>query len=195
MKLSGLLFAMALCAFALTQIVAGGPALASATPAPHATTAGGSHQIGALSGCMNQWLFNGVWRIRVTKLESIKHDYTNVPGYAVTIDARNGSHTTTSMAYSGVDGSGTLVLEDGTALQQDTDEEIAWHTPYYQDQLPSAGFHFTLKYYLPAMTDSPPKPQKWIFPIDPSKEGGSAPRYTAHDPSLRVNLRCDVSHH
>src|SRR5579864_6471867 len=150
------------------------PTYGSPTPMPHATTAGGSHQISALEGCMNQWLFNGVWRVRVTKLEPVTRDITNVPGYGVTIEVRNGSHATTSMAYSGVSGSGTLALNDGSTLQQDTDEEIAWHQDFYKDLLPGAGFHFMLKFYLSAKTDNPPKAQKWILAIDPTKEGTQA---------------------
>jgi hypothetical protein len=159
-------------------------------PQPHATAPGGSHQIGALAGCTNQWLFNGVWRVRVVRVASVVKDIVQYPGYAVTIEARNGSQTTTSMAYSGVGDGGTLVLDDGNTLNQDTDEAIAWHSDYFKDILPGAGFTFTLKYYLPNKPDTTPKPQKWILDINPKSRGTQAPHYTTANPSLRVDLTC-----
>ncbi|MBV8726445.1 MAG: hypothetical protein JO233_01560 [Candidatus Eremiobacteraeota bacterium] len=157
----------------------------AATPPP-----GGSHQLGAVEGCTNQWLFNGVWRLRVVKLEPITKELVNYPGYAVTLEVRNGAKKTTSMAYSGVSDGGTIVLDDGNTLDQETDSQIAWHTPYFKDLLPSAGFTQTLKFYYPNVPTTVGKPQKYILEVDPKKEGTTAPRYTTKDPTFRVNLAC-----
>ena len=163
-------------------------ALVSWSPPP-STSSGGSFQANALSGCMNQWLFNGVWRVRVVSVSPITKEAVNYPGYAVTIQARNGSHATTSWAYSAVSDP-TLVLSDGTVLELDTDAAIAWHPNYYKDIPQSAGFTNTLNYYMDSKVDSPPKPAKVLIGIDPTKEGSSAPRYTTKTPSLRVDLTC-----
>ncbi|MBC5824924.1 MAG: hypothetical protein GIW99_04550 [Candidatus Eremiobacteraeota bacterium] len=168
-----------------------GAAWTEAGAAPKATAEGGSHQLNALQGCMNQWLFNGVWRVKVLKVESITKEFVNYPGYGVTIQVRNGSKKTTSMPYTGVADGGTLVLDDGNTLELDTEPMIAWHPYFYKDLPPSAGFTFTLDYYLPNKPDSVPKPQKWLLEVDPKKEGTTAPRYTTAEPSVRVDLRCD----
>jgi hypothetical protein len=131
--------------------------------------------------------------VRVLGVKPIVKDLVNYPGYAVEIEARNGSSVTTSMAYTGVGDGGTLALDDGSTLNQDTDEQIAWHPDYYKDLLPGAGFKFTLKYYLPNKPDTVPKAQKWILDIDPTKIGAEAPHYQTSSPSLRVDLTCNHS--
>jgi hypothetical protein len=140
---------------------------------------------------MNQWLFNGIWRVKVVKVAAITKEGINYPGYAVTFQVRNGSAKTTSMAYTGVSDGGTLVLDDGNPLSQDTDSTIAWHAYYFKDLPPSSGFTATLNYYLPNKVDVVPKAQKWLLEADASRVGSSAPHYTTKQPSMRVDLTCD----
>lgn len=157
---------------------------ASPTAAP-----GGSYQQNALSGCANQWVFNGVWRVRVTNISPITKAGVNYPGYAVTIQSRNGSHQTASWAYTGVSDP-SLILDDGTVLQQDTDSTISWHNDSFKDLPQSAGFTHTLNYYMDSAVATPPKPSKLLIEVDPKKAGSSAPKYTTATPSLRVDLTC-----
>src|SRR5579872_4534863 len=49
-----------------------------------------SAQTSARNACMNQWLFNGVWRAKVTKVEPIM-DGANQTGWQVTQVWRNGT--------------------------------------------------------------------------------------------------------
>ncbi len=166
--------------------------LAAATlpgASPPTAAPGGSYQQNALAGCTNQWLFNGVWRVRVTTVAPITKAGVNYPGYAVTIQSRNGSHQTASWAYTGVSDP-SLVLDDGTVLQQDTDSTISWHNDLYKDLPQSAGFTHTLNFYMDSAVATPPKPAKLLIEIDPKKEGTSAPRYTTTAPSMRVDLTC-----
>jgi hypothetical protein len=165
----------------------GAVSLAGASP-PKAPP-GGSYQQNALAGCTNEWLFNGVWRVRVTNVAPITKAGVNYPGYAVTIQSRNGSHQTASWAYTGV-ADPSLVLEDGTVLAQDTDSTISWHNDYYKDLPQSAGFTHTLNFYMDSAAASPPKPAKILIEIDPKKAGTTAPHYTTATPSLRVDLTC-----
>ena len=168
------------CAFGIAALAAWSPP----TTAP-----GGSYEQSALSGCMNQWLFNGVWRLRVVSVSPIVKENVQYPGYAVRIEARNGSHRTASWVFTGV-ADPTLVLSDGSILELDTDDTIAWHPDSYKELPQSAGFTHTLNYYMDSKVDSPPKAAKLLIQIDPSKEGGSEPRYTTKTPSLRVDLTC-----
>jgi hypothetical protein len=157
--------------------------IVAATNAP-----GGSLQKSSLEGCMNQWVFNGVWRVRATSVQPIKKEGVNYPGYAVTIQAKNGSQKTASWSYTGVSDP-SLVLDDGTVLEQDTDSAISWHNDFYKDLPQSAGFTHTLNYYATS-TAALGKPSKLLIDADPKKEGSSAPRYTTPTPSLRIHLDC-----
>lgn len=153
------------------------------------TSAGGSYQKSALSGCAGEWLFNGVWRVRANNVTPVTKEGVDLPGYAVTLNVRNGSHKTTSMAYSGASNP-QLVLDDGTVLDLDTDSAILWSQNFNKDLPQSAGFTQTLNYYVSTKGTPVPKAGKLLMEIDPTKEGSSAPRYTTKTPSLRVDLTC-----
>jgi hypothetical protein len=60
-------------------------------PAPAAPNEGGSTQAKAQAGCKNQWLFNGMWRVRVTKVafRPAADGYPN--GWDVTMQWANGT--------------------------------------------------------------------------------------------------------
>ena len=174
-------------------LVAAIPAWSQAAPAPHATAPGGSHQLNALDGCMSQWLFNGVWRVRVHQILTVVRPMTDFPGFALTVEFRNGSHKTTSLASTGVPltgGAGSLIMDDGNPLDFYVPENLSWSTYYVQSLPPSAGFTTVLKYFYPAKPANVGKPDKWLFEIDPSKEWQGSPKYTTTQPSLRVRLTC-----
>lgn len=65
--------------------------LGSALAAAAATNEGGSTQVKAQTGCTNQWLFNGMWRVRVTKVafRPAADGYPN--GWDVTMQWANGT--------------------------------------------------------------------------------------------------------
>lgn len=149
---------------------------------------GGSLQKQAGEGCMNQWLFNGVWRVRVVSVQPVTKEGVNYPGYAVTLQARNGSQKTASWAYTGVSDP-SLVLDDGTVLEQGTDSAISWHNDFFKDLPQSAGFTHVLDFYSDS-TAAIGKPSKLLIEIDPKKAGSSAPRYTVKDPGFRIRLDC-----
>jgi hypothetical protein len=174
-------------ALAGVAIALPGASIAATPPSP-ANAQGGSYQRSSLEGCMNQWLFNGVWRVRVTNVQPVTKEGVNYPGYAVTIETKNGSQTAASWAYTGVSGP-VLVLDDGNTLDQGTSSTIAWNNYYYKDIPQSAGFRTTLNYYSDS-TAAIGKPSKLLVDVDPKKEGSSAPRYTTRTPSLRVHLDC-----
>ncbi len=172
-------------------VSAGRSALAASTSP--AVTPGGANQRVSLEGCAGQWLFNGVWRVRVNKVESITLADVGNPGFAVTVQVRNGTSKTTSMGYAGV-GDTNLVLADGTQLGVDqTLDRVAYSTMVNKDLVPGAGLTQVLNYYLPTKTPTDSKPAKWLVEIHQNTIGSHAPHYTTKTPSLRVNLDCDKS--
>ncbi|MDQ6825560.1 MAG: hypothetical protein M3007_08885 [Candidatus Eremiobacteraeota bacterium] len=172
---------------------------ADAAPVPHAAstpssvTPGGANQRVSLEGCTGQWLFNGVWRVRVNKVEPITLPNVGNPGFAVTVQVRNGTPKTTSLAYSGV-GETNLVLADGTQLSIDqTLDRVAYSTMINTDLVPGAGLTQVLNYYLPTTTPTDQKPAKWLVEMHQNTTGSHPPHYTTKTPSLRVKLDCDKS--
>ena len=57
------------------KAVAAAPGTTTAASTPN-NGAGGANQKASVTGCVNEWLFNGVWRMRVTKVEPV----TDPPG-------------------------------------------------------------------------------------------------------------------
>src|ERR1700682_1293476 len=93
------------------------PVLLGATPTP---APGGATQRQAVEGCLNQWLFDGIWRFRVTKVEAINPDNLR-PGYGVAVEVRNGSHATLTPVFAGADAQAIqLQLDDGNTLDAKT---------------------------------------------------------------------------
>ncbi len=56
-----------------------------------------------IEGRIGEWLSNGTWRVRVSKVESISNPFGVGPGYAVTIEFRNLTKQRTSLHGTGFD--------------------------------------------------------------------------------------------
>ncbi len=175
------LLALALCA---------APSYA-AQPAPRATAHGGSHQLNALQGCMNQWLFNGIWRIRVLRVAPITRTSSDLPGYGVTIEVRNGAQKSTVLVATGVRNPINLILDDGSPLDFYTPDNLQWSTLYNETLPPSAGFTYTLNFSYDVKPQTVGKPQKLLIEIDPGSVWQGQPHYTTSQPSLRIDLTCN----
>ena len=152
-------------------------------------THGGANQVNAVSGCMNQWLFNGVWRLRVTGVEP--YEESGQTGYSVNVEIRNGTRTTTNLHSTGVQGEGEgvdLVTNSGDTLKLD---DLDYQHLGFQDVIQGAGAHRKLLYHFsPGTQDvANQKPAKFIMLID--KKQASGVHYTMPDPSFRVDLTCD----
>ncbi|WP_189003163.1 hypothetical protein [Deinococcus roseus] len=157
---------------------------------------GGSTEKTLLEGCLNEWLFNGIWRIKVGNLQAIQKD-ENTPGWGLDIEVRNGSKMTLNMTDTGVDGAGLgmhLAFKDATTLGVD---------PYDVQKLTfknlpqSATAKQQLKFYYPIWTpdSSVEKPVKLLLDIDPARLGYSVKQagvaFSTPNPGFRVNLTCD----
>lgn len=170
-----------------------------AAPAPLATTAGGSHARAALAGCMNQWLFNGIWRVKVTAVDAIKTPPDAAgnfnAGWGVTVQFRNGTSADLLPATSGL-GHLTLVSADGdtTDVGLTTTGTLDSQKLAYHDFPPSAQYTHQLTFWYPIGTAAADikQPVKFLIAFDPAmrNNAGSGPRYSTPSPSMRVDLTC-----
>jgi hypothetical protein len=157
--------------------------------------AGGANQRPSLEGCLGEQLFNGVWRIRASKLERISKD-GGTPGWGLTLELRNGSKATLISTDAGIDGTGQgiqLAFDDATTLKVD---------PYDVQKLTYASLPqggaviHQLKFYYPSDTapDAIKTPTKFLLEVSakgigftPSQQGVA---FTVPNPSFRVRLDC-----
>jgi hypothetical protein len=157
--------------------------------------AGGANQHPALEGCMNETLFNGLWRLRVLKVEPIhKDDAPLAPGWGVTVEVRNGWTGTLNPGNSGFANDNMFIVEPGgNSLAVDAYNE----QPLVGHDFPQGGmFTYQLVFYYPYGTTAEQvhAPQKFLMGADPKKIDGSLAaagvHYSTPAPSFRVNLDC-----
>jgi len=149
--------------------------------------AGGANQVAALEGKVGDWLFNGIWRLRVIGVSNFDNGR---PGWEVEVELRNG----TKLDQIALGGTGyssmSLVMADGTAI-----------TPYNITDLDrplAQGGSVNVKmifYDDKALLSNPPT--KLLVRIEPDaatkgflKSQGAS--YTAANPSFRINLKNDA---
>ncbi|WP_412028972.1 hypothetical protein [Deinococcus yunweiensis] len=79
--------------------------------------AGGSNGVAAVSGCVNQPLFNGVWRFRVLSVTPVATTFVNRPGWEITAELRNGSSQALALGDTGFLSSNlSLAFSDAVTL-------------------------------------------------------------------------------
>jgi|SRR5579864_2607412 len=165
----------------------------SSSPAP-----GGANQRSALQGCANQWLFDGIWRLKVDSVTPLSDpDMAGYFGWGVTVELRNGTsadYTPISTGFQNLE----LAFADGSTLQVDatTQGELDAQVLEYHDFPQATGFKHKLTFWYPANTQQSAvqKPVKFVVLIDPTYRAQHAdsgqPNYTTANPSFRVMLNC-----
>ncbi len=154
---------------------------------------GGANQRASLEGCLGETLFNGVWRVKTSKLEPIKSDR---PGWGLTLEVKNGSKATITPVDAGFDGTGQgiqLAFADASTLNVDPQEvqKLTFAS------LPAGGsVTQQLKFYYPFGTpeETVKPPTKFLLEIDAKGIGDSTKAkgvaFSVPNPSLRVRLDC-----
>ncbi|WP_158539619.1 hypothetical protein [Meiothermus sp. QL-1] len=141
---------------------------------------GGANQIAALEGCMNEWLFNGIWRFRVLSLEPLPAEGRR--GWKAMLELRNGTTANgAALASTGWQGL-KLVLDNGNTIEsryvEMRDKPFAQGTGMVQEAL----------FY---SNETERTPTKLLLLLDANKMLTSLKiRYTVPDPSFRVRLDC-----
>jgi hypothetical protein len=176
------------------KVVRSNGALAVTLPGA-APTAGGANERVSLEGCLGEQLFNGVWRIKASKLERANKD-ADVPGWGVMLEVRNGSKATIMPVDAGFDPTGQgiqLAFDDATTIPVDP-LEVQKLT--FASLPPGGAVTQQLKFYYPFGTkeDAVKTPIKFLLEINPKGIGDSTKAkgvmFTVPNPSLRVRLDC-----
>ncbi|GAA4007220.1 hypothetical protein GCM10022631_18740 [Deinococcus rubellus] len=159
--------------------------LGGAATSTTATTPGGANQKASLEGCMNETLFNGVWRMTVRSFKP-GFEYGTHPGYILNLEWKNGTARSIDALNTGLK-EFTLVLADGTTLTSDNLQQLKYR------KLPqAAGMTFNIPFYADDALPSLAQPSKLLVEIDPSIAAAtsSGVTYTTPTPSFRVRLDC-----
>lgn len=185
--------------FFVTLACAGAALCAPALGAPPQKTEGGSQQVSAQSGCMDQWMFNGVWRVRVTKVAYRPNTVPpNVNGWDVTMQWRNGTGKPNLKPSDTVKQPMVLQLQNGDTLATgDTtggalnEQQLDFHA------FPASGqFTYTQSFFSVPALDPNNKPAKLLVTFDVAKYraiyGKNADLFRLKTPgyNYRINLAC-----
>ena len=146
-------------------------------------------QSNARTGCMNQWLFNGVWRAKVTKIEPIM-DGANQTGWQVTQVWRNG----TSRELAPADSS----LKDQNLHLSNSVLEVEGHNSQvlvFNSMAPSGQLTYTATFFGPNMhVDPNDKPKSLDVTFDNAVVSTSnKPHFSSRQYNFHYNLGCVAS--
>ena len=137
---------------------------------------GGSDQLAAVAGCVNQQLFNGVWRLKVLDVSG------GGDAWHAKVEVRNGSTVGGySLSGSGLGGVG-LQLESGKTLTAGTFLDLSDHA-----FLPGEAHTGTIDFPTDGAAG---QPVKLVVPIDPQGVASTPLKYSVKDPSFRIDLTC-----
>lgn len=149
-------------------------------------TPGGSQGRVATEGCLGEWLFDGVWRLRVRDVRL--GDTGHGPGWLVTAEIRNGTSKTLIPGEGGMQELGdgfTLVTTTGNSLGIHPAERSAFFDAVGNKALPPAApAVFTLPFAAEAADTAAP-PTKLLVNVTPR-----AGLPFSATPGFRVNLSC-----
>ena len=170
---------LASCSLVALLAAAGPAAGRAATPPP-----GGANQRVSVEGCQNQWLFDGVWRVRVSNVSPTGSD--------ATLEVRNGTKdamTAPDGGFAKVNGQGIdMAYDDGSVQNLDLDAtRESYRSELSYKKLPPGGGAKTTLHFAPPSNASA-KPVKLLIAVDPS--ANSSVHYPTKDPSFRVHLDC-----
>jgi hypothetical protein len=157
---------------------------------------GGSIGVGdAISkeGCLNQWLFNGVWRVQVTKVEPFM-DGTAQVGWQVTEVWRNGTSQEIAPADSLLQDQ-KLELKDGSLLASATTTTSMSLSAIASHSFQAAAQFTHVQIFRGANLDQTNMPQALDIMFDAAKlsQFHSRPQFSTHQYNFRFKLDCTAS--
>jgi hypothetical protein len=173
---------------ALAALVTG--VIAAATPSPAARSA---VTAGAVVGCLDQWLSDGIWRFRVTKI-AVK-TVEGRRGYGVTVEIGNESTAVLTPMFTGADAREiVLQIAGGKRLTTKATNEAAriadalsFHELKHGEVLSLELVFLDLK-----VSEIREKPMRVVYPVNPAIEAEhrERPQYTVANPSFEVDVTC-----
>lgn len=165
----------------------------AAAPASAGGIAGGSKQLTALEGCLNQTLFNGVWRIKLSNLRLIPED--GGARWGIDLEARNGTTkmmTASDSVFMADSQHVAWLSADGTPMNWGTTDELNGQKFTYAQMPPAGVWKGTLTNIDGSNANAARKPTKLLWRVTPSEGGDFAKAlpWGTKDPSFRIDLTC-----
>ena len=155
-------------------------------------TAGGANQVAALSGCLGQTFFNGVWRVTLSNLR-LSPDADD-PKWLISVEVRNATKNSLQPTFGGLDPDGehlSFLSSDGTPLEWGTYDSLAGQKLGFATLPPGGVWKGTLSVHDPEGASEDRPPTKLLWQIKPAELPTSAKLpWNVKDPSLRVDLTC-----
>ncbi len=140
-------------------------------------------------GCMDQWLFNGIWRVQVTKVDPLMDNGQQV-GWQVTEVWRNGSTQNIAPADSVLKDE-VLELGNGSIAASDTTTgTLSLQPVQYHSFAPAAEFHYT-QIFRASNFDPSNKPKALDIAFDGAKLATiQRPQFTSKHYNYHFKLDC-----
>ncbi|AWN23798.1 hypothetical protein DKM44_11645 [Deinococcus irradiatisoli] len=180
----------------VTSLISGKAAPASSAPPAANNGAGGANQKASVSGCLNEWLFNGVWRLRVTKVQPMLNSGRgDRPAWGVTVEVKNGTGQTLTMSQNGIDYNNAINLSFPDGSSMGSASRSAWQDKVYTKLPQGVG---TVHQFVIDPDDSltmaqlqANPPSKFLFEVQKKVDSGAkGVGFTVPDPSFRIDLTC-----
>jgi hypothetical protein len=144
-------------------------------------------------GCINQWLFNGVWRVQVTKVEPLMDGAQQV-GWQVTEVWRNGTTQEIAPGDSLLQDQ-KLELQNGSILATATSTTSMSLATIASHSFQAAAQYTHVQIFRAANLDPANKPQAVDIIFDAAKlaQFRSKPQFTTHQYNFRFKLDCTAT--
>jgi hypothetical protein len=162
---------------------------------PSSAAESNTANVAVRDGCLNQWMFNGIWRVHATAFAPHMVDGKQT-GWDVTEQWRNGTDQTLApssgtfslsqqLEFQKGDKLGALDSTTGTLSQQDVD---------YHDFPPSAQYTH-VQTFLSSTVDPDDKPIAVIIAFDAAKlsQVANRPHFSVSPPNYRIKFTCSPS--
>ena len=152
--------------------------------------------LAAREGCMSQWMFNGMWRVRVTKVDPLADGSGKQVGWLVTEQWRNGTDRKFAPGNTFAKDQ-QLVLANGAtiAATETTQGTLSAQDLVFHDFPPSAQYTHMQKFIAAGSLDPSNKPAAVFFPFDASRqtEHKDQPQYSVSPPNYKIKLDCTAT--
>lgn len=151
--------------------------------------AGGANQRASLEACINEFAFNGIWRMRVTKVEST--EAFGQKAWAITVELRNGTTKTLQPSQTGLADSSGLTLafaDNSTTVINASALSREYGNDLRDKSIPQGG---AIAYQIKFDTAKADPPTKLLVQFDPSRlQKNLGVNFNTPDPSFRFKLDC-----
>jgi hypothetical protein len=164
------------------------------TASASAQAQGGATQMAATPGCLNQWMSNGVWRMRATAVAPDMGNDNSGPqiGWMVTQDWTNMTKRSIAPGDTAITDQ-QLVLANGDTVASSNSTGTSLNFGQLANRTFAPGSSFTYQQrFRGAPFDATNKPTGLLVTFDAKaeKQRSNNPQYTGSTPNFRISLEC-----